>query len=52
MDALMSRAQEAQERRFHSMIAVLTQWVPLCLLQGRSCSGGLFWLLFWAVAKE
>jgi len=29
MDALMPWAQEAQERRFHSMITVLLHWVPL-----------------------
>jgi len=34
------------------MMAVLFQWEPLCILQGRSCSGGLFWVFFWAVAKE
>ena len=34
------------------MMVVLSRWVSLCFLQGRSCSGGLFWLLFWAVAKE
>ena len=29
MDALMSWAQEAQERRFHSMATVRLQWEPL-----------------------
>ena len=37
---------------FHSMMAVLNRWEPLCFLQGRSGRGGLFWVLFWAVAKE
>ena len=36
---------------FHSMMPALSRWVSLCFLQGRSCSGGLFWVLFWAVAK-
>jgi hypothetical protein len=34
------------------MIILLSQWEPLCLLQGRSLRGGLFWVLFWAVAKK
>jgi hypothetical protein len=34
------------------MIMVLSQWEPLCFFQGCSYSGGLFWVLFWAVAKE
>jgi hypothetical protein len=34
------------------MMAVLNRWEPLCFLQGRSGRGGLFWVLFWAVAKE
>jgi hypothetical protein len=37
---------------FHSMMTVLLRWVPLCFLQGRSGRGGLFWALFWAVAKK
>jgi hypothetical protein len=37
---------------FHSMMTVLNRWGPLCFLQGRSGRGGLFWVLFWAVAKE
>jgi len=37
---------------WRSTITQTPQWEPLCFLQGRSCSGGLFWLLFWAVAKE
>ncbi|NOQ89641.1 MAG: hypothetical protein GQ549_01705 [Gammaproteobacteria bacterium] len=36
---------------WRSMIMALDKWVPL-FFKGRSCSGGLFWLLFWAVAKE
>ena len=34
------------------MITVLPKWGPLCFLQGRSRSGGLFWLLFAAAGKE
>ena len=34
------------------MITVLTKWEPLCFLQGRSRSGGPFWLLFAAAGKE
>ena len=34
------------------MITVLSRWAPLCFLQGRRGRGGLFWVLFWAVAKE
>ena len=37
---------------WRSMITATFQWEPLCLLQGRSCSGGFFWLLFLAVEKE
>jgi len=36
----------------HSMITVLAKWEPLCFSQGRSCCGGLFWVLFVAVDKE
>ena len=34
------------------MIMVLSKWEPLCFLQGRSRSGGPFWLLFAAAGKE
>ena len=34
------------------MITVLSKWEPPCLLWGRSCSGGPFWLLFAAAGKE
>ena len=34
------------------MMTVLNRWGPLCFLQGRRGRGGLFWVLFWAVAKE
>jgi len=34
------------------MMVQWTYWEPLCFLQGRKHSDGLFWLLFWAVAKE
>ncbi len=37
---------------FHSMMTALNRWAPLCSLQGRSGRGGLFWVLFWAVAKK
>jgi hypothetical protein len=33
------------------MIMPLAKWEPLPL-KGRNCSGGLFWVLFWAAAKE
>ncbi len=37
---------------WRSMITVLPKWEPLCFLQGRSRSGGPFWLLFAAAGKE
>ena len=37
---------------FHGMMTALNRWGPLCFLQGRRGRGGLFWVLFWAVAKE
>ena len=37
---------------WRSMRTVLPKWEPLCFLQGRSRSGGPFWLLFVAADKE
>ena len=53
---------------FHGMMAALSQWGPLCFLhkymdvriramqeklpRGARRSDGLFWVLFWAVAKK
>jgi hypothetical protein len=36
---------------WRSMLTMPFRWAPL-LLKGRSLRGGLFWVLFWAVAKE
>ena len=35
---------------WRSMKPVIAKWEPQCLLLGRSCRGGLVWLLYWAAA--
>ncbi len=37
---------------FRGMVDMLTQWVPLCLLQGRSCYGGTLLVTFLLLLTE
>jgi hypothetical protein len=52
MDALMSWAQEAQERGFHSMVLATQQWGPRAFYGAPGVATAFFGYFFWLQKKS